>query len=276
MNVSLPRLLALASALAATPAYAQSTDWTGGYVGGHAGVAMEPGNDGGRFEFDTNLDGVFGDTVRTAAGADAFSPGACDGVARGPTPGDGCAGNNGGADWGLRAGYDWQSGRWVYGVVGEIGRNDARDALTSFSTTPANYVAVRKIDSLAALRGRIGLAFGDGNANLAYLTAGYAWVSVENAFFSSNGVNTFTDSGDSDASEAQFGLGFERRVGDRWSVGLEYVTTRLEDDEFRVRAAGPAPATNPFILANPDGTDFRRSDEDFSLDSVRVTVGYRF
>ncbi|MFC0676840.1 outer membrane protein [Lysobacter korlensis] len=277
MKAPLPRLIVLAAALAATPAFAQSgDDWTGGYVGAHAGVVMEPDDEGDRFLFDTNLDGAFGDTVRTVAGADAFSPGACDGVSRGPTPGEGCEGNNGGADWGVRAGYDWQAGTWVFGVVGELGMNDVRDALTAFSTTPASYTAVRKIDSLAALRARVGMAFGEGNENLVYATGGYAWAKVENAFFSSNRVNTFTDNGDSDASGAQFGLGYERRFNDVWTVGVEYVSTRLNDDEYRVRASGPAPATNPFILANAAGTDFRRSDEDFDLDSVRVTVGYRF
>jgi outer membrane immunogenic protein len=276
MKTLLPRMLVLAAACVALPAFAQSGDWTGGYVGGHAGVVMDPDDDSDRFLFDTNLDGTFDDTVRTGAGADAFSPGACDGVAQGPTPADGCIGNNGGADWGVRAGYDWQRGAWVFGVVGEIGMNDVRDAMTSFSTTPASYTAVRKIDSLAALRARIGVAFGADNENLVYATGGYAWVQVENAFFTSNGVNTFTDNGDSDASGAQFGAGYERRFGDAWSFGIEYLTTRLDDDEYRVRAAGPAPATNPFILANPDGTDFRRSDDDFDFDSVRVTVAYRF
>lgn len=276
MNASFPRVLALTAALVASPAFAQSGDWTGGYVGGHAGVVMDPDDNGDRFLFDTNLDGTFGDTVRTGAGADAFSPGACDGVARGPTPADGCEGNNGGADWGVRAGYDWQAGAWVFGVAGEVGMNDARDAVSSFSTTPARYTAVRKIDSLAALRARVGMAFGDDSANLVYATGGYAWAQVENAFFSSNGVNTFTDNGDSDASGAQFGVGYERRFNEVWSFGVEYVTTRLDDDEYRVRAAGPAPATNPFILTNVAGTDFRRSDDDFDLDSVRVTVAYRF
>lgn len=273
-SLHLARLAGLAAALATAPALAQSGDWTGGYVGAHAGAVLDPDDDGDRFVFDTNLDGAFGDTVRTTAGADAFSPGACDGVPRGPTPGAGCEGNNGGADYGVRAGYDWQSGIWVYGVVGELGTNDVRDALTSFSTTPANYATVRKIDSLAALRARVGMAVG--NESLVYATGGYAWASVENTFFSSNGVNTFTDNGDSDASGAQFGVGYERRFGPMWSVGIEYVATRLDDDEYRVRAAGPAPATNPFILANPAGTDFRRSDDDFDLDSVRLTVAYRF
>lgn len=276
MTRHLPRLLALSAALAASPTIAQTADrWNGGYIGGYAGVVMDPDDGADRFLFDTDLDGNFNDTVRTVGGADAFSPGSCNGVAQGPTPAAGCAGNSGGADGGVRAGYDWQRGRGVFGIVGDIGLNDARDAVASFSTTPARYTMLRKIDSIAALRVRAGLALGDGDS-LVYATAGYARARIENTFATSNGANTFTDSGNSAASGAQLGIGYERRLGDAWAVGLEYLATRLDDRDYRVRAAGPAPATNPFLLTNPGGTDFRRSDEDFDLDSVRVTFAYRF
>ncbi len=80
-----PLFLALLAAAAAQPALAQSSDdWTGGYVGGFVGQVMDPDDSSDRFLFDTNLDGRFGDTVTTAANADAFSPGSCNGVARGP------------------------------------------------------------------------------------------------------------------------------------------------------------------------------------------------
>ena len=96
MSLYLPRLLALTAALAAAPAYAQSSgDWTGGYVGAYAGGVLDPDDGDDRILFDTNLDGNFNDTVQTALGADAFSPGSCNGVAQGPTPAAGCAGNNG-------------------------------------------------------------------------------------------------------------------------------------------------------------------------------------
>lgn len=272
-----PLALALLAAGTAPLALAQSSndDWTGGYVGVFAGQAQDPEGGKGRFLFDTNLDGTFNDTVRTAAAADAFSPGSCNGVARGPTPASGCDGNTGGADWGLRGGYDWQMGSLVLGVVGEYGMNDARDAVSSFSTTPARYTMLRKIDGLGAIRGRIGGAFGASNENLVYFTGGYARAKIENTFSTSNGVNTFIDNGDSDASGTQVGVGYERRFG-AFAVGVEYLRTKLRDDEYRVRAQGPAPATNPFILQNPAGTDFRRGDENFELDSVRLTATYRF
>ncbi len=268
-------------ALIATPAFAQSaaydSTWTGGYVGGYAGVVMDP-DDSDRIVFDTGLDGSFGDTVRTGAGADAFSPGFCDGTARGNTPGDGCNDNSGGAEFGLRAGYDWQMGDLVVGVLGEYGGNDARDAVTAFSTTPASYTMLRKIDDIAAIRARVGMAFGGGSRadNLVYVSAGYAMASVENTFLTTNGANTFVNNGDSDADGAQLGIGYERQIGESFAIGLEYLRTNLKDDEARVRAQGPVPATNPFVLVNADGTDFRRSDEDFDLDSLRLTATYRF
>ena len=251
--------------------------WNGGYVGAYAGIVDKPDNgDSDRFLFDTNLDGNFNDTVRTGAGADAFSPGFCNGVAQTATPAGGCAENTGGADWGLRAGYDWQFDRFVFGVVGEYGLMDARDAVSAFSTTPARYSMLRKIDGIAALRARIGVVVGDDEANLVYATAGGARASIENTFATSNGVNTFTNNGDTDASGHQLGLGYERRFGQAFTVGVEYLRTELDDGDYRVRAAGPAPATNPFILQNPNGTDFRRSDTDIELDSQRITASYRF
>lgn len=272
-----PALLASLTAALAPSAFAQSSDdWTGAYAGVYAGQAQKPDGTGDRFIFDTNLDGRYNDTVTTAAGADAFSPGSCDGVARGPTPASGCIGNSGGADWGIRGGYDWQLGdNWVVGVVGEYGMNDVRDAVSSFSTTPARYTMLRKIDGLAALRGRLGGAFGEGSNNLVYVTAGYATAKIENSFFTSNGVNTFVTNGDGRADGSQFGIGYERRIG-QIAVGLEVLRTKLNDDEYRVRAQGPAPATNPFIRQNPAGTDMRRNDDNFNFDSVRLTAVWRF
>ena len=68
----------------------------------------------------------------------------------------------------------------------------------------------------------------------------------------------------------------ERKITPEVTLGIEYLYTQLEDDGFVVRAAGPAAATNPFLITNTNGTDFRRSEEDFEVHSVRVTASYRF
>lgn len=251
-------------------------DWDGAYFGLHLGEVSSPDDNNDVIRFDTDLDGSAGDTVRTAAGADAFSPGFCDGVAQDRTPAGGCAGNSGGADWGLRAGYDWDRGGLVYGFLVEYARDDARDAVSAFSTTPARYMMLRKVDDTLALRGRIGFKFGDGR-NLVYGTAGYARANVDVFFDTSNGVNTFVSSGGGSTDGIQYGIGIERRFWSRVSLGLEYLHTDLDDEGHRVRAQGPAPATNPFLIVNPAGTDFIRSDaDDFDLDSWRLTASYRF
>ena len=267
---------AAAALLAAFALPAAADDWTGGYVGAFLGTQADP-NDNDTVLFDTNLDGTFGDTVNTAAAVNAFSPGFCDGVAQDRTPGAGCADNSGCGDYGFRAGYDWDMGGFVWGLVGEWSLNDQRDAVAAFSTTPARYTLLRKVDDVLALRLRAGFALGDSEDGLLYATAGYARANVENFFFTSNAANAFTTSGDSDADGWQAGLGYEHKFRDDFTVGLEYLYTSLDDDEFRVRAApGTAGPTNPFLIVNPQGTDFARSDDEIELSSFRLTATYRF
>lgn len=283
-----PTLSLIAAALLASlalpaPALADDYGWTGFYLGGHLGKSDPKDGNDGRILFDTNLDGRFGDPVRTAAGADAFSTGFCGGAAITPLPGDGCEGDDGGGDFGFRAGYDWQAGHWVFGVVGEYSRSDATDSVSAFSTTPAFYYFTRDLESTLALRGRVGLAFGDDRNWLAYLTGGVVRAKIDNEFETSNTRNSFLLAGSGgltgsdDVNGTQVGIGIERKFLDNLSIGLEYLDTRLDDDETRVRVGpGTAPANNPFLLTNPAGTDFRRSDDDFRIASVRVVATWRF
>ena len=107
-------LLALTLAALAGPALAQSDDtntWSGFYVGASVGNTDPRGGDDGRILFDTNLDGAFGDTVRTGAGADAFSPGSCGGGAAGRIPSNGCFADKGGTQlrWATGCSVRWPS-----------------------------------------------------------------------------------------------------------------------------------------------------------------------
>ena len=269
--------LSLAAALA-VPAVAAAQSWQGGYVGVQAGNSEQDDDRGESIRFDTNLDGQYGDTVNTAAPANAFSPGFCGGAANGPTPASGCRSNfdDKDDDYGIRGGYDWHRDGFLFGIVGEYSRGGLTDSVSAYSTTPAFYTMQRELTHTMALRGRVGFTFGDDENNLIYATGGYAWGKVENRFTTSNGVNTFTDNGDSDAKGPQYGVGYERRLGDMFSVGLEYLVSELDDGDYRVRAAGPAPATNPFIIVNPGGTDFRRSNDDLETSSLRLTLNWRF
>lgn len=274
-------LLSLALVALASPAFAQSDDagdkWSGFYVGASIGNTDPRGGDDGTLLFDTNLDGSYGDTVRTGAGADAFSPGFCGGVATGRTPGEGCFDDRGGTTLGARMGYDWQMGHWVFGALAEYNRHDVRDGVSGFSTTPASYAMIRELDSTIALRARAGISFGQSNDWLAYATAGAVRAKLNNRFETTNTANAFdlTDSGDADG--VQFGLGVERKIAGNVSLGLEYLRTRLDDEDTIVRVSrGTAPATNPFLLVNANGTDMRRSDDRLDLDTLQLTLNYRF
>ena len=269
------KLFATTAALAALlslGATAQAQDWNGAYVGGHVGYAFQPEDDDETILFDTNLDGTYGDQVNTTAPANAFSPGFCGGRANGPTPADGCSDDEDAAEYGLRAGYDWQFGNWVFGALGEVSFSEIDDSVSAFSTTPARYTMTRELNHVAAIRGRGGYAL---NNILFYGTGGFAFAEVDHSFSTSNGVNTFTESGDEEVTGYQLGAGVEWNLSDRWRLGAEYIYTNLEDDDYTVRASGPAPATNPFILVNAAGTDFQRSEDEFDFDSARLTLTYR-
>jgi outer membrane immunogenic protein len=256
-------------------AHAQTAPgWTGFYAGGHVGYGFKSKGPDETTTFDKNLDGAFNDTVTTAAGADAFSPGFCSGRALTGLAASGCDTDDNGVEMGLRLGYDMQmSGGLVIGAVGELTKTNVNDGTSAFSTTPASYTFRRDLDWTAAARVRAGYAIGP---YLPYLTGGVLRAKLDRAFSSTNTVNTFIPRDDGKESGYQLGGGLERRVGANFAVGVEYLYSHVSDNDYTVRVQGPAPATNPFILTNPSGTDIRRSGEKFAYHAVRVTAAYRF
>lgn len=256
------------------PAVGHTQNWQGGYISGHLGSSMIPEGSANKnvVVFDTDLDGTFNDTVQTAAGANAFSPGFCIGSAASAVPSGGCAVDDRGVDFGLRGGYDWQSGALVLGAVAELAAPDHIDSISAFSTTPAFYTFTRELKWVSGFRGRAGAGVG---SVLIYGTAGAAWAKVDQSFTTSNTVNTFVEDSDDMAWGVQFGGGAEFKLG-RIALGGEYLWTRLMDeDRYTVRSQGPAPATNPFILVNAAGTDLQRADG-LEFGSLRFTAGVRF
>lgn len=259
----------------AAPAQAQTADWKGFYFGGSIGLAAGDRKGGDETTlFDTDRDGGYGDTVRTGAGANAFSPGFCSGFANGRTPGEGCRDDvdeNG--SYALKAGYDHQFGSFVVGALGEVSIVNISDDVTAFSTTPASYTFTRDVNSMAAVRGRAGYALGDG---LFYATGGAVWADIDHGFSTTNGANSFTPNEPDDNWGYQFGGGFEFQWTRNVSVGLEYIFSNISDDDYVV-AVGPgtAPPTNPFLLVNPAGTNMIRSDDDIKVHQLGLALNWR-
>lgn len=264
----------LAAIALATPAAAQSEDkpFDGLYVAATVGFDAQPNDVGESILFDRNLDGRFGDTLTTTTGANAFSTGFCNGRARAATSMRGCENDHNSISYAGRIGYDRQYGHVVIGVVGEFGDSQIRDSVTAFSITPANYVMTRQINYSAGLRVRAGYA---ANTTLFYATGGGAFARVSNSFTTTNVVNTFTNNGNSSAFGFTLGGGVEQKVSKNISLGVEYLWTRLTDDDYRVRVSG-GPATSPFTLGGAGGTDFKRSSDYFRYSSLRANISYRF
>jgi len=281
MRTALITALAAAGAIVATPALAQETTadapFSGIYIGAAGGYDVQPNDVNSSILFDRNLDGRFGDVVTTAAGANAFSPGFCNGAARGPTltASGGCRNDDNGFAYYGRVGIDSQSGNIVIGAVGEFGKSEINDAVTGFSTTPASYTMYRDIDWEASARGRVGYAV---NTTLFYGTFGAGYARINRSFSSTNTANAYSFTGTRNQWGILGGGGIEQKLGRNFSIGLEYMYHQYQDDDFRVRVSrGTQPATNPFVLPpNTTGTDFRRSDDKFRWSSIRGTAAFRF
>jgi outer membrane immunogenic protein len=276
-KLSLVSIALAGAALAASPALAQTDDrapFDGLYVGGSFGGSGQSSDVGSRIAFDRDRNGSFGDTVTTATGANAFSPGFCDGRAT-SSANVSCGNDKDGIDYAARVGFDKQVHQnFVIGVVGEFGKADINDSVSAFSTTPDSYTMTRSLRYNANIRGRIGYTPG---TTLFYATGGGAYGRIRNEFFTTNTTNSFATNGSKNAYGYTVGGGVEQKIGNHISVGLEYLFTDLKDDKARVAVgAGTAPATSPFLLAGAGGTDFRRSDDQFRWHSVRATVAFRF
>jgi outer membrane immunogenic protein len=270
-------ILAAGIAMFAHPAFAQEEadrgDWEGFYIGGTFGLGAQNNDVGETVLFDTNRDGNFNDTVRTVTGANAFSTGFCNGRNFGNNAGSGCFNDRDRYDYSVRAGYDTQFGRIVIGALVEGSKSDSVDYVTAFSTTPASYRFERKLDYSVGARGRLGFA---AKGALFYATGGAAYGTIENRFVTTNAVNSFANNGKTRSWGYTVGGGAEVKVTNNITLGLEYLRTEFTRDKFVVNVGpGTAPATNPFLLVS-GGTNFRRSDPDFTQQAIRLTASLRF
>jgi len=262
-----------------TPAaFAQDKDWTGLYVGGSLGYSFKADDEA--IVFDTDLDGQFDDTVLTSSLTNAFSPGFCNGAALGSTPAAGCRASNGNINMSARVGFDLQLGNWVVGALADYSNVHIGDDVTGFSSAPAaSYTFTRDLNSLSSARLRGGWAT---ESSLLYATAGWAWGDMDHSFTTTNTVNTFTASDDSEVDGLQVGLGFEQKLepiwllGSGWTMGVEYLWTSLDDGDYPVHVGqGTAPASNPFVIVNTGGTDMERTKDVFEYSTVGMTLNWR-
>lgn len=122
---------------------------------------------------------------------------------------------------GLRAGYDWQAGSFVYGVVTDLSLSDAEDKGNALD----NAVDLERIgiDYLGTIRARAGWSFGQ---SLVYATGGAAYAGLD-----------LYDDGD-DSTKGMWGWtvggGFETFITEQQSFSIEYLYADFGDETFTV------------------------------------------
>ncbi len=149
---------------------------------------------------------------------------------------------------GLQAGYNMQSGMWLFGVEGDI----AFSSIDGSYTDPGQFAQTMAtdIDWLATIRARAGLHY---DRWMPYVTGGLALAGVDHSIMPAGLTMSDTLVG------WTIGGGVEAMFNANWTAKLEYLYVDLEDVDFTAGAA--APITGAF-------------DDDFHV--IRAGLNYQF
>lgn len=171
---------------------------------------------------------------------------------------------------GLKLGYNFQNGRWVYGAELSVGRFNERK-LHLVNRDDGLYVEID--DVIVNAVGRIGYTFG---SSLIFGTLGIAHSNITNAGGEYDGVGREDDRGrlgfdgneagigDSSRTGYSIGVGFEQFLSEKLSLGLEYSIIEFSDVRYDNLAAQ---------RRGVEDEPFEFSD---SFDTVKVSLNYRF
>jgi outer membrane immunogenic protein len=181
--------------------------WTGGYIGGHIGIARlnssctQPVESYGFYGSCMNYDNGGASQVNTDT---AFTAG-------------------------VQAGYDWQSGTFVYGVVADWSYTGLDRSQVTYFSSPSTFRAA--VDWLASFRGRMGLAV---DQTLVYITAGVAAGRVigENLVPTDGGNGNYGNLKKTKVGWVA-GLGVEHKFSRNWSFMGEFLYYDLGRDTGR-------------------------------------------
>lgn len=214
LAADLPARMTKARPMAVSPAY----DWSGFYVGVHAGYT---------FGEDDNVD-----TTGQAAGNIAN-------VAGGARPGqvrlerDGFIG-------GGQAGYNWQvTPNWVLGLETDISYVDIRRDVNVVTAPLApgvgslNNTFRSRMEYFGTVRGRVGYVW---DRTMVYATGGLAYGEVDNnvAFFGTAGQLQFAGNTRRTETGYTVGGGVEHGIAPNWTVKAEYLYYDLRDTTVNV------------------------------------------
>lgn len=250
---------AVMGAVAEARADEAAFSWTGFYVGGHAGAAI----DYSRF---SNPYGptLFGDEVRS--------------------PGPFIGG---------QLGYNYQDGQAVYGLQADASWSNMQGTATCMQpahNTPGaapdfaggafGATCQAEPDWFGTVTARAGLAFGPGGRMLAYGKGGLAW--IHNDVESAQNNILAGSFGPSDASATTkytqwgwtLGAGLEYALDSRWSLGFEY--DYLNFGNHSVTTPDGGPMANPAFpgIAGSAATDGRLASASQDVHAAKLLLNY--
>lgn len=206
------------AAVAPAPMFVQAYSWAGFYVGAQVGYSWA----------DT-------DTVIFTAPGVRFNP-----ITYG-VDADGFFG-------GVHAGYNFQSGAFVYGIEADI-----ELARVNSSYALLGITGKGEMDLRGSVRARLGYAF---DRALIYVTGGLAMANIENSVL----IGAVRINADDTKYGWTVGAGVEYALTNNWSTRIEYRYTDL--GSFKTPLAPVLP------------TGFTRTD--ITDHSVRIGLSYRF
>lgn len=184
---------------------------------------------------------------------------------------------------GLQAGFNWQSGRNVFGVEGDfswLGKNNANaggNVSLSQVGYPNNYTGTTfresRVNAVATFRGRFGYDF---NGTMPYITMGLAVGQIKSAW-SFNTAYAGTFAGVATRAAAQktswepgfvVGGGVEQKLTRNWSVRadvqwMRFATQKIDNPIFNATYGG--------VTGNGGTINFQNS-----LTIARLGINYRF
>jgi outer membrane immunogenic protein len=143
-----------------------------------------------------------------------------------------------GAIGGGQIGYNWQVGKWVFGLESDIQASDMQDnRYCGFGCNPAtlgsSVTAQQKLDWFGTTRVRAGLATGP---VFSYVTGGFAYGGVTTDF--ANPLLQGTVSAKQTRTGYTYGSGVEASLGGNWTGKLEYLYVDLGRQSAFVGPAG--------------------------------------
>ncbi len=169
---------------------------------------------------------------------------------------------------GVQGGYNYQINSFVVGLEGDFNFVDAKKSISPEGFTPGFLVlsSTSKVEWLATIRGRLGLAF---DRFLVYGTGGVAFASVkvtDQIDFRPNGAPSLGAPGASSNTRTGYALGggVEYAFTNNWTVKAEYLYVDLGKTNYSHGAVTGVPTSN-VELSNKT-----------KLNIARIGVNYKF